>query len=269
MAKATARKRQEREQPADERHLKAIPGGRNQTREPSGVGELLSGQIPRAPKKPRARKREIPPQELPRNMEKISNLFAAARTLKKEVETKERWAKGRIDEFCVRDFVRRFAAADRRPPSIEYTTAHSKFKFVLTSRTTLTGDKEDALRDMSIPLEEYTQLAGVEINYDAIRQHGLENSLREALEAMDIRKSILDECFRPKVELKDAFYDRLAGVVRGSLQSDEKLEEKMFEVLQVLQPAEQVRNVDVIGLDSQQCFDLVRKTEIEPEEEIA
>ncbi|HLD99739.1 MAG TPA: hypothetical protein VJB59_05740 [Bdellovibrionota bacterium] len=250
----------------DERRLRAIPGGKQRG---SAVGDLLSGKVPRAPRAARQRKREVPPQELPKDIEKISNLFAAARTIKKEVETKEAWAKDRINDFCLRDFCHRYAATDRRPPSIEYVTNHSKFKFVLTSRTTLTPDKEDALRDLDIELQEHTQLAGLEINYSAIRQHGLEGKLRDALESLDVDKGILDECFRPKVELKDTFYDRLTEVARASLKPGESLEDKLHEILQILGPAEQVRNVDVIGLDSKQCFDLVTRTDIEAEEEIA
>jgi len=247
-----------------QRKLVSVPGGKS-----SAVGELLSGKVPRAKRAPRKKKAEVPAQELPSSIAKIANLFAAARTIKKEIESKEKYSMSRLGDFCLHDFVHRAVLSERRPGSVDYASEYSKFKFVLTSRTTLTPEKEEALKDMRIPLSDHTRLAGIEINYQAIKAHGLENKLREALEAMDVDSSVLDECFRPKVELKDAFYDRLTELVSGSLDEGEKLEEKVYEVLRILQPTTQLRNVDVIGLSQQECFDLIMKTEIEAEEQIA
>jgi len=243
----------------------SVPGGKEQ----SAVGELLSGRVSKAPRTPRKKKAEIPAQELPKEVAKLANLFAAARTIKKEIESKEQYARNRLDEFCLRDFARRAALSDRRPGSIDYSSDYAKFKFVLTSRTTLTPEKEEALTDLGLPLGEQTRLAGIEINYEAIRAHGLEEKLRQALESMDIDKSILDECFRPKVELKESFYDRLPELVGHIVERKDELEDKMHEVLRILQPTAQLRNVDVKGLTAKQCFDLVTQTEIEAEEEIA
>lgn len=247
--------------------LRAIPGGREGVRR-TAVTELLSGRVPKARAAKKRRKREVPPQELPKEFAPLSNVFAAGRTIDKEMKYKIDYAKSRIEDFCLRDWIKRFAATNRKPPSVDYTSDHSKFKFVMTTRTTLTHEKVEELRHLGIAIDEHTILSDIEINYDAIKQHRLENKLRDALEAMNVSAGVLDEVFTPKVELKDTFYDVLVEVVRRSLSPGERLEDKMFQVIQILNPADQMRNVET-DLGIQQCFDLIQKTEIEPEEEVA
>lgn len=250
--------------------LRAIPGGRNGAPK-SAVSELLSGRVSRAKAAKKRRKREVPPQDLPRELAPLSNVFAAGRTIDREMRYKIDYAKSRIEDFCLNDWIKRFAAGGRKPPNIDYTADHSKFKFVMTTRTTLNHEKVEELRHLGIPIDEHTVLSDIQINYDAIKQHRLENKLRDALEAMNVSEGVLDEIFIPKVELKDTFYDVLVEVVRRSLAPGEALEEKMLQVIQVLNPADQMRNVEVMNLSVQQCFDLLQKTEVEtePGEEVA
>ena len=155
----------------------------------------------------------------------------------------------------MRDLVRRFVAANRRPASAEYLANHARFKFVLTSRTTMTVEVE-TLKELNLPIEQYTELRGMQLNADAVRQHGLEQKLIQALESMNVPKKVLEECFIPQVNLKDTFYDLLPEIVRNTLKKGENLEDKMLAVLEVLNPAQQIRNTEAIGLDAKQCFDL-------------
>jgi hypothetical protein len=249
------------------RHLRAVPGGKEHKQ--SAISELLSGKVSKAAKPKRRRKDEVPPQDFPKNMQPLANLFAAGRTIEKEMKFKIDYAKQSLDDFCLKDWIGRFVATNRRPSSIDYVANHSRLKFVLTSRTTLTHEKVEELRSLGLKIDEHTTLSDLQINYAAIKQHKLENKLRDALESMHVSEGILEEIFIPKVELKDTFYDILVELVRQSLQSGENLEEKTLDVLRVLEPAEQMRNVEVSDLSIKQCFDLIEKTEIEPEEDIA
>ncbi len=246
--------------------LRAIPGGKK--KDSSAVEALLSGKVRRGLQKKR-RKGEVPPQTLPGDLNSLADVFVAGKALEKEVLFKMRYAEQRIKEHCISDFVNRFIAISKKPGNVDYLSRHARFKFVMTRRTTLSEDKVEDLRSLNIPLEEYTELGGLKINYEAIRQHNLEGHLREALESMHLPKGVIEEVFTPAVELKEAFYDRLDDVVRRSLGDGEDLSEKMLQVLQILNPTTQIRNTEVVGLDLNQCFDLLTQTELEMEEEVA
>ena len=206
---------------------------------------------------------------MPKGIAPIANLFAAGRTIDKEMRFKLDYAKQKLEEFCLADWITKFVNTRRRPSSIDYSANHSRFKFVMTSRTTLTHDKVEELKSLGLPIDDYTVLRGLQINYDAIKQHGLEEKLREALGSLNVKKGVLEEIFTPRVELKETFYDLLAEVVRQSLKSGEDIEEKMRAVIEVLDPTNQMRNVEVLDLSVDDCFKLIEDTEIEPDEEIA
>jgi hypothetical protein len=234
------------------------------------IDSLFSGKIPdTSKKKTRSRKKEQPPLALPRDLQKLSDVFAAGRAIQKEVELRADFARQRIEEYCIEEIANEYAAVNRRPSSRNFSAKHSRFKFVLTERTTMTSEKSEELREMGIPIEQYTEVRGIQINYDAIRQHHLEAKLREALGSMRIPAGVLEEIFTPAVQLKESFYDVLSEVVKSSLKPGEKLEEKLKRTLEILNPATQIRNVEVLGLTPKQCFDLVNSTEIEAEDEIA
>ncbi|OFZ17948.1 MAG: hypothetical protein A2X94_08625 [Bdellovibrionales bacterium GWB1_55_8] len=250
--------------------LKSIPGGKGKTpaRGSSELAGLFSGKVTRAaPKSRQAKKKLKPTEELPGDLRFLSDVFAAGRAVQKELSFKVRYAEQRVKDYCLRRFSELFAASGTRPPSIEYTGEHSRFMFTQTERTTLTLDKVEELRDLGIPIDEYTELRGIRINYEAIRRHKLEEKLQKALSEMGLRSDILEECFVPNVELNESFYNVLAQIIRESLREGEELPEKLHEVLQILRPANQVRNLELPGYDARKSFDLVMKAEIAATEE--
>ena len=232
------------------RKLRSIPGGKAKpARDDHAVDELLSGRVRERPKN-RARKKELPAEEIPKQLLKLADVFAAARSIEKEIRVKGEYARQQLDRFWREQLAKQYAVINRRPASRTFTGKHSRFKFVFTERTTLTAEKIDELKDMDIPIEEYTEVRGVQISYDAIRQHGLVNKLREALSIMHLPKGVLEEVFTPQVQLKESFYDILTEIVRSSLkmpgkqegkqpenQQDKfqkKLQEKLGRVLEIL-----------------------------------
>lgn len=250
--------------------LHSIPGGKkSEQANRSALENLFSGKVSRQSTKKKRKKTEIPPQSLPKELAPLGNVFVAGRTVERELEFKVKFAEQKIREFCVQDFVHRFTALERRPPSIDYASDHSRFKFVVTARTTLTPEKVEYLNSLHLPIDRYTALRGVRINYDAIRQHGLEDRVKQALSSLDIPDSVIEECFTPVIELKDTFYESLDRIVSESLGAREKLEDKMLEVIQTLNPSTQIRNTEVLNLSIEECFDLVHETEIETDEDVA
>jgi len=232
----------------------------------SGVDDLFSEKVTREKKTKRGRKKELPPTDLPKDLAKICDLFAAGKAVLKEIDYKIDFASQRLREYALRGFVRLFVSTKRKPPSMDYVGQHSRLKFVQTRRTTLTVEKADYLRSLGIPVDEYTELAGIEMNMAEISRHGLVEKVREGLANLGVAKAVLEECFETKHELTSAFYENLYSIVRDSLQKDEDLEEKMLDVMTTLNPAEQLRNVEIKDLDVRECFDLILKTEIEVDE---
>ena len=277
------------------RKLRSIPGGKEKpARDDRAVEELLSGRVRERPKS-RTRKKELPAEEIPKQLQKLADVFAAARSIEKEIRVKGEYARQQLDRFWRDQLAKQYALINRRPANRTFIGKHSKFKFVFTERTTLTPEKIEELKEMDIPIEEHTEVRGVQISYNAIRQHGLVNKLRDALSQMHLPKGVLEEVFSPQVQLKDSFYDILTEVVRNSLKISgkqegkasennqgkqaenqdklqkklqDKLQEKLGRVLEILNPTTQIRNVE-LDLDAKQAFDLVNSTEIQAEEEIA
>lgn len=179
------------------------------------------------------------------------------------------YARQELERFCIGELAKLFAAVNRRPPSINYHARHSRFKFVLTERTTLTPEKLEALREMNIDLKEHTEIRGIHVNYDVIRENRLETKLRDALASIHVSEAILEQLFTPQIQLKASFFDILSEVVRHSLKSGEKIEDKIFRVLEILNPATQMRNVETLDLSAKQSFDLLNNAEIAAEEKLA
>lgn len=268
MAKA-ARKQSHRRAASHRPELKSIPGGRSNHGRTRGVESILSGKVTRpakAAKKGREKKR--PTEEIPRSLRKMSNVYAAGKAVEREMEFKVRYAEQKVKEHCLQRYAEIYATSGKRPPAIEYESDHSRFSFVQTVRTYLSFEKVEALKQIRIPIDDHTELRGVRVNYEAIRKHKLEKDLQKAFENMGVSEEVLDEIFVPDIQVKPSFYEILDNVVRESLRPGEKLEDKIYEVLNILSPANQVRNLEAVGLTAKQCFDLVMEAEISvPEDE--
>lgn len=232
------------------------------TPRPGGVGELLSGKVSAKPKRAKKGGRKRLVEAVPEALNGLVEVYVAGRKIEREISFKLRFAEQRVKDYCVRRFAEIYASTGERPSSIDYQGERSQFTFVQTKRTTLTAEKVEALRSLSIPIDDYTELRGLRVNYEAIRRHKLEGSLRKALEEMGVKPEVLEETFEPVVQLKDSFFTLLDNIVTKSLEKGEELSDKMKEVLAILQPANQVRNADLPSLSANECFDLIHAAEI-------
>ncbi len=239
--------------------LRSVPS----SHPPSPVEELFSGKVTRrAPKAKKQTRKRKPVDALPDELKPLGDVFAAGKKIFKELSFKVGYAEHQVKEYCIKRFCENFAAMGNRPPSIEYTGDESHFTYIQTSRINLTHDKVEALRMLDIPIDRQTELKGIDINYQAIREHGLEKKLRTALEDLGVPEQVLEECFVPRVQLKETFFDNLDDLVRASLDKNEDLAEKLYQVIKILEPANQIKNPDCPDLTAEECFRLVANSEI-------
>lgn len=242
---------------------KAIKKEKTDSETDQHLDELLSGKISQATgRKKKSKKRERAVELLPARLRKLADVLAAGKAIKKEIDTKTSLSEQHVKEYCVKRFCERFAATGHRPPSTIYAGNKSRFTFIQTKRTYLSQEKADALQMLNIPIDDYTELSGLEVDYAAIKEHKLELKLRDALERMDVPAKVLDDCFRPKIELKEGFFESLNSVVEKSLQKDEKLPEKMYDVVSILAPANQIKNPEIQGLSPVDSFKIVEESDI-------
>lgn len=251
---------------AARRRPSAAAPARPKLRAVTGLDTILSGKV--APRKRKKRRgAEKKPEALPPELGSYGDILAAGRKVQRETDFKLRFAEERIREYCLRRFCEKFAALGRRPDSISYAGPHSHFTFIQTQRIGITPEKVDALRSLGVPMDQYTELKGLRVNFEAIREHRLEEKLRDALSEMGLNNQVLDEVFEPQVALKENFFDSLDLIVSKTLARDEKLEDKLYEVTRILGPASQIRNAETPDLNSQEAFQLILKAEISPEED--
>ncbi|MCM2277459.1 MAG: hypothetical protein NDJ89_05235 [Oligoflexia bacterium] len=227
-----------------------------------GIDELLSGKVTARPKAARRGGRKRPVESIPPKLVALAEVFVAGRKIEREVEFKRRYAEQKVKEYCVRRYSEIYAATGERPPAIDYQGERAQFTFVQTRRINLNAEKVEALRSLGVAIDQYTELKGIRINYEAIRRHRLEKPLREALEKMGVSDEILQECFEPIIQPKDSFFGMLDNLVLKSLQKGEELPEKLQETLGILQPANQIRNADLPSLNANECFELIHSAEI-------
>lgn len=244
--------------------LRVVPRPEESGQEKAGgIDELLSGKVTRArPRAKKSRGKKKPTEALPEQLKGLSDVYIAGRKVQKEIDFKVRYAEQQVKEYCTRRFAELYATTGNRPPAVDYQGGQSRFTFIQTARINLTADKAEALREMDLPIDQYTELRGMRINYEAIRSHKLEKKLRTALENMGLSNSILEEIFVPDIQLKESFFEVLDSFVARSVKQGESVEEKLYEVMRVLQPASQVRNADVPGMSAKECFDLIESAEI-------
>lgn len=227
-----------------------------------GLDRLLSGKVETAKKRKKSRKKEAVVELLPEPLRRLSDVMTAGRKVEKELSFKIRYSEQKIKDHCIRRFCENYAAAGHRPASAEYAGNHSRFTFVQTRKLYLTSEKVEALKMMGVPIDDYTALTGLTINYDAIRQHHLEFKLRTALQRLEVPEEVLDEIFQPRVEVKEQFMEVFNTVVERSLGPKEELADKMYEVIRILQPVNQIKATDPPDLTPLECFKLVENAKI-------
>jgi hypothetical protein len=243
--------------------IRPLPGA--QARERPAVERLFSSKVgPAAAKKKSGKKQDIAPIEFPRELATLSDVFAAGKSVLKEIEFKVKFAEQRIRSFCDESYIRLFAALKRKPPSLDYRSGHSSLKFVQTHRTTLTHDKVEELRELGVPIDDYTNLVGIDINMTAIRHHKLEDKLQEGLESLGVSPGVIEECFTPRHELNPSFYDAFYTIVQEVVGKGKDPTDRMIEIYHILNPSSQLRNVET-KLDQEDAFKLINETEIEAE----
>jgi hypothetical protein len=229
----------------------------------SGVDELLSGRVVRRPRVERQRKRkERRVEKLPEPLAELGDVLVAGRKISREIDFKLRFAERRIKDHCLRRFAEEYAKSGRRPEAATYEGANSVFTFIQTRRINLSEEKIEALRSKGIDLSGETELKGLRIDFTAIREHGLEARLREALQGMGVSQEVLLEVFVPDVQLKEAFFEHVSTLVERSLEKGEKLEDKIHETLVILDPANQIRNADLPKLNAVQSYKLIHEAEV-------
>jgi hypothetical protein len=243
--------------------IRSLPGAKAQDR--PAVERLFSSRVgPAAAKKKTGKKQEIAPVEFPRELATLSDVFAAGKSVLKEIEFKVKFAEQRIRGFCDESYIRLFAALKRKPPSLDYRTEHSSLKFVQTHRTTLTHEKVEELRELGVPIDDYTNLVGIDINMSAIRHHQLEGKLQQGLADLGVSQSVIEECFTPRHELNPSFYDAFYTIVQELVGKGKDPTERMIEIFHILNPSSQLRNVET-KLDQEEAFKLITESEIEAE----
>lgn len=240
--------------------------------EEPAISPLFSGKITReAPRGRRAKKQTKPVETLKSKLAELGEIYAAGKMVQKELAFKVEYAEQRIKDHCLRRYAEVYAATGKRPESLDFASRHSRFMFIQTDRTWLTLERVEELRAMNVNIDAHTELRGIRINYEAIRRHGVEKGLQKALHEamvkMNVSQDILDECFVPDVQLKDAFFEILDNVTRESLQEGELLEEKIRDVIRVLGSASQIRNLQAVDLDLKACIKKVVEAEIDVLEE--
>jgi len=225
--------------------------------------DILSGKISeKTTRKKKGKTRQRAVELLPSQLRQIADVLAAGRVIKKEIDTKISLSEQRVREYCVRRFCERFAATGRRPSSTIYAGSKSRFTFIQTQKIHLTPEKADALRMMNIPIDDYTELTGVDIDYAVIKANNLEFKLKTALSQMDVPEKVLNEIFQPKVELKESFFNTLNTIIKETLQEGEDLIAKMYDAVSVLGPINQLKNPEVHGLSLKDSFKLVDESDI-------
>jgi hypothetical protein len=227
------------------------------------LSSLFSGKMTdRTGKRKKSKKRERAVELLPEDYRAVADVLAAGKAIEKEIKTKIGYSEQRIKEYCIKRFCEKFASTGHRPTSGRYAGNKSRFTFIQTKKIYLTPEKADALRSMNVPIDEFTELMGIDIDYSAIKANHLEFKLRAALEKMNVPQEVLDECFRPRVELKESFFETLNSVIEKSLQEGESIVDKLVDVVSVLGPVNQIKNPEIPGMSPEDGLKLVIETEI-------
>ena len=212
----------------------------------AGLSGLFSGKVaaPTLGAK-KAKGKSKPIEEIPAELVPHTEVMVAGKMVTKRIENKIKAATDAVKFWCMQRFADVFAATGSRPATSTVIGGKAKFDFIQTKRIYLTPDRVQAVRDMGVDIDRWTDIKGVNINYEAIKRHGLEASLETALSSMGVTQAILEEIFQPKHELKEGFFDGLYSVCQTGLKKGEKLNEKIFSVLLALQPVSQTKNPDV------------------------
>ena len=239
----------------------AVPSGRSSGG--SAVEHLLSGKTLRSgAKAARSGESEKKVEQLPKEIAELADIVAAGRKIEREISFKLEYANKGVRDYCRRRFAQIFAATGSRRSSMAFAGKHSSFTFIQTRRMSINEEKVHALNAIGFDVSSETELRGIRINYEAIQRNKLEQKLRAALEGMNVSREVLAECFQPDVQLRESFFDRLGMLTERSLAKGESLGEKLYEVLNILNPTEQIRNADLPDLSSIQSYKLVHDSQI-------
>lgn len=227
------------------------------------VDQLLSGKTLRSGvRESRGRKPAKTVEKLPPEIAELADVLVAGRKIEREIRFKLEYAEKRVKDYCRQRFAEIYAATGNRMSSGSFAGDRSSFTFIQTRRISLTQEKVAALEALDVSVEGETELRGIRINYEAIRMHRLEKKLRDALEGMGVSREILAECFQPDVQFRESFFTRLSTIVEKSLAKGEELSSKLYQVVNILNPTEQIRNADLPDLNSLQSYKLIHDSPV-------
>lgn len=227
--------------------LKSVPKDEpTQPKPTGGVAGVFSSKVaaPTLGAK-KAKGKSKPLSEIPAELVPHAEVMVAGKMVNKRIENKIKAATDAVKSWCLQKFAEVYAATGSRPATTTVIGGKAKFDFIQTKRIYLSPDRVQAVRDMGVDIDNWTDIKGVNINYEAIKRHGLESKLQEALGSMGISDAILGEILQPKHEVREGFFDSLFSVVQGSLKKGEDLSDKMFGVLLALQPVSQTKNPEI------------------------
>ena len=242
----------------------------------AGISGLFSGKMAAPVKSEKKSKSKSKPiEELPEELHPQAEVFISGKLVMKAIEKKIEVSQSQVKNWCVKRFADVYAKTGTRPATSTVVGGSAQFDFIQTKRIYLNPDRVQAMRDLGVDIDSWTEIKGVNINYEAIKRHGLEQKLQTALSKMDVSEAILGEIFQPKFELKDGFFDALYASCEKSMKKGEELAQKMYLTMLALEPVNQTKNPEIVGLSGdtetkrlQSALKTIIETEIQSDESV-
>lgn len=211
----------------------------------SGLAGLFSGKVgaPTVNGASKSKSKKVKPvEEVPTELKAHTEVMVAGKMIAKAVEKKVAAATDAVKSWSMSRFAEIWSMTGTRPATFEVHGGIATFDFIQTKRIFLTPERVQAVRDLGVNIDEWTDIKGVNINYEAIKRHGLEEKLQEALGSMGLSDAVLGEILQPKHELKEGFFDAMFSVCNDALAEGESIKDKIYSVMLALLPVNQVKN---------------------------
>jgi len=190
---------------------------------------------------------------LPPNLVEATEVAAAYRQIKADLEKKGKLADKQAQEFCLRWWCERFAATGKRPDMTHFVGGDGSFDFVLTRKITITAEKQEALDMIGADISEQVETSGLSIDMDAVVRLGYMEKLQAAIAEMVDDDEHIAEIFTPKVTVKEGILEALPGIAQ-ECEADGGLADKIQAIVDILKPVPQVKKAELAGADAAGCF---------------
>lgn len=189
------------------------------------------------------------------SLSELADQWVAASTVEKVAKRKASEARSVLSKFLLSDFARRWVSEKARPETRTWKSLTSSFNYVMTSKITMTTDKQEAIEEeLDIDMSEHMEVTGFQVDLKQLQDNPESmKAFVSFLETLSQEEPETTKVVKKMLKLKSSFFNSLYEICG-------KNEGRLSRMLDILKPQANFASVGS-QFAEEHIFNLVRDME--------